>query len=155
MVFFDDIASTWRVGRVVIDRLHLGRVTFEGLATISADDFVEHGRTMFRGHLSQSRRRYRLRTSGDCVVVQFPDGREFIEISRQPMQRVRHQCGDDAYLGQFMFLTPNVWYEAWSVSGPRKSYRSLSKYTRIHSGRIASTLESRSKSADYLAAAAG
>ncbi|MFJ6326171.1 MULTISPECIES: DUF6314 family protein [unclassified Rhizobium] len=131
-ILFDVFVGTWSVRRVILDRLGMGRVMFTGLATIATDDFEERGETLLGGgYRSQSSRHYRLLLSGAKLVVSFPDGREFVEIGGQPAQYVRHECGEDTYLGRFFFPAPTAWVEAWSVSGPRKNYRSLAKYTRL------------------------
>ncbi|WP_145643376.1 DUF6314 family protein [Neorhizobium alkalisoli] len=120
----------WQVTRSIHDRLGLGRITFEGEAVIGPDHFEEHGETLINGHRSRSRRAYKISLADAEVIVQFPDGREFIRLGASPLQRVRHLCGEDDYQGRLLFSSHAFWMESWDVVGPRKSYRSIARYRR-------------------------
>ncbi len=121
----------WSVSRLILDRRGMGRMSFEGIATIDEARFEECGEMQFAGQHSQSRRTYPLTFSDGGVIVQFPDGREFIRLDERPVQHVHHHCGSDSYRGRFFFLSPDAWGEVWQVVGPRKDYKSITRYLRF------------------------
>lgn len=127
----DAILGRWSVSRVILDRCGMGWMHFDGIADIDPVKFDEQGEMRIAGQRSQGRRTYHLRFGEGHVIVQFPDGREFIRLDGRPVQHVHHLCGDDAYKGRLFFLSPDQWGEVWHVTGPRKDYKSVSRYTRV------------------------
>jgi hypothetical protein len=125
-----DFLGEWTVKRVVLDRTSMGRVFFEGSVTIDRDRFDERGEGLFNGYRSSAIRIYRLQSSPGRAIVLFPDGREFIRLDERPVQTVLHHCGADTYRGRFFFLSAVAWIETWQVIGPRKNYRSVTRYQR-------------------------
>jgi hypothetical protein len=63
------------------------------------------------------------------VQVAFADGRPFHSFdARSNVPEARHRCGDDIYDVRYDFSGWPMWSAAWTVSGPRKSYLSLTRY---------------------------
>ena len=125
------MCGRWSVSRIIFDRRGMGRMLFEGIATIDEARFEERGDMHIAGQRSEGSRTYHLQFSDGQVFVQFPDGRDFIRLDERPIQHVHHLCGSDTYRGRFLFLSPDAWGEAWHVTGPRKDYKSISRYTRL------------------------
>lgn len=123
--------GSWRVARRIVD-IGQGQVwTFAGRAEITDSAFVEHGWLTRRGTAMPASRRYLLDVqAGDGVDVRRADGSLFIRLTRAPSQTVAHLCGADLYSGRFIFPGMDRWIEAWRVRGPRKNYRSVTRYER-------------------------
>jgi hypothetical protein len=117
------------VRRKVVDHLAAATSWFEGTATLTPDHFHEEGHLTLGASRLHATRAYRLQPTPRGITVSFPDGSEFIVLNREPVQKVRHLCGADIYLGHFFFVDPTTWVEAWRVTGPRKHYASLTRYT--------------------------
>lgn len=80
-------------------------------------------------------RRYLWRGGADGVIeVLFEDGRPFHRIDPEA-PRDRHWCDPDLYEVTYDFSGWPDWSSVWRVRGPRKSYRMISRYTRIPSHR--------------------
>lgn len=124
------LIGTWNVRRRIVDHLAAATSFFTGTASITSTRFREEGQLDLGTSLLRAAREYRLHPAPRGIAVRFPDGAEFIELAPQPSQRVRHVCGADLYLGHFFVLDADTWVEAWRVTGPRKRYASLSRYTR-------------------------
>lgn len=45
--------------------------------------------------------------------------------------RVHHPCRADDYHGEFTVLGTDTWTQTWTVTGPAKSYRSVTTLTRV------------------------
>lgn len=120
--------GTWQVQRRIKDALLGSIVTFRGVATLTADQFAEEGEVIFPHGSYPSSRRYLLTWGTSQVHVARPDGAPFITLAASRRQQVIHHCGADLYRGRFLFHGPKGWAEAWSVTGPRKSYQSFSLY---------------------------
>ena len=124
------LIGNWRVERKIIDQRGGGTLIFAGHAIISESAFDEYGQLQMTGARLDSRRHYRVSMEDECAWVLFPDGSPFIRLAREPSQRVVHHCGDDIYRGQFFVRDADRWAEAWSVSGPKKRYRSIAHFRR-------------------------
>lgn len=123
--------GSWRVRRTIIDRLNSANMRFEGEAFITPMQFEEHGDLVSGGTILRSSRTYRFDSSGDELVVRFPDLSEFVRLTPEPTQRLVHHCGADLYRGRVIFRSPDLWAETWVVVGPRKNYRSVALYERV------------------------
>jgi len=42
----------------------------------------------------------------------------------------RHHCGDDLYTGNFSIESDTEWRQEWTVMGPSKDYKLISRYLR-------------------------
>jgi hypothetical protein len=127
---FDDFLGTWDVFRVIIDHLTGAVNRFSGKAIITASEFVETGEVRYGAVSLKANRRYGLNAGAGQLDIEFADGRPFISLNGEASQTVRHLCGDDDYRGRFVFAHAGAWIEAWHVSGPRKRYASLARYSR-------------------------
>ncbi len=129
--FFD----TWEVRRRIYDFRAAKGATFEGTAIVTPDKFEEAGSLNLGETTTRATRAYQLEFAAERVVVRFPDGSEFIELSAAAKQSVVHLCGEDRYRGRFFFVDADHWVEAWRVVGPRKCYASVSHYRRVLAAR--------------------
>lgn len=123
--------GSWSVRRTIFDRLNSATMSFEGEAFITPVQFEEHGDLISGGMTLRSSRTYRLTCEESDLAVCFPDMSEFIRMTGEPVQQFAHQCGHDLYRGRIVFHSGDAWAEMWTVTGPRKSYRSLARYCRV------------------------
>lgn len=121
----------WSVSRIIFDRLGKGRVIFAGMAVVDGNGFFEQGETQIGEFRAPSSRAYQLHFDRHSVMAKFPDGRDFIRIDAKASQRFHHDCGDDVYRGRLFFTSRDRWVEVWQVTGPRKNYRSITRYNRV------------------------
>lgn len=63
------------------------------------------------------------------LKVFFPDGRFFHDVLTDGSECL-HWCDPDTYKGRYDFSKWPVFTVAWDVSGPRKSYHSITTYRR-------------------------
>lgn len=127
---FSRFLGRWDVRRTVVDHLS-GRIfQFVGHAEVQSNAYAEELCSVGDEPRLSSRRAYRLSQSTDHFVVCFPDGKPFVSILPLTRQRLLHLCGEDAYRGELFAVDQTCWMETWQVSGPRKRYRSLSRYRR-------------------------
>lgn len=117
--------------RKIVDHLAATTSFFEGTASITFDRFQEDGHLTLAGSRLHATRVYRLHATPHGIYVSFPDGSEFIVLTPKGSQKVRHVCGADTYVGHFFFVDPTTWVEAWRVTGPRKRYASLTRYSAL------------------------
>lgn len=120
----------WQARRKIVDHLAAATSRFEGTATVTANRFEEEGHLTLGASRLHATRAYRLQATPEGITVNFPDGSEFIVLNGESSQKVSHVCGADTYVGRFFFVDPATWVEAWRVTGPRKHYASLTRYTK-------------------------
>jgi hypothetical protein len=97
--------------------------------------------TLSDGRVLQAYRNYRYRFVGETIEIHFDEGpgqgRLFVRLafaqgpSKQTEAFDIHHCGDDAYRVLFRLNLPTSFETEIVVSGPRKNYRALSRYSRI------------------------
>jgi hypothetical protein len=97
--------------------------------------------TLSDGRVLQAYRNYRYRFVDERIEIHFDDGpdkgRLFVRLafaqgrSKQAEAFDIHHCGDDAYRVLFRLNLPTSFETEIVVSGPRKNYRALSRYSRI------------------------
>ena len=104
---------------------------FAGEALLTESGFSETGEMRIGDRALPASRDYRLERHAGSVVV-FRGDELFIRLDDRPSQIVHHQCGDDSYVGRFIFRDPDEWIEAWRVKGPRKNYASISRFHRLN-----------------------
>lgn len=126
-----DLTGKWEARRKIVDHLAGATSLFEGRATITPDRFEEEGHLTLGASRLHATRVYRLQPTPHGVAVSFPDGSEFIALTHAASQRVHHLCGADTYVGHFFFVDATTWVEAWRVTGPRKHYASLTRFTAL------------------------
>lgn len=122
------LIGRWHVRRVVRDFAGSAGCVFSGEALLTESGFAEEGEMRVGDRALPASRAYRLERQDGFVLV-FRGGEFFIRLGGAPSQVVHHQCGDDLYLGRFIFRS-DAWVEAWRVKGPRKNYTSVSRYHR-------------------------
>jgi hypothetical protein len=127
------LGGTWKAQRKIVDHLARATSSFAGTATLTSDRFHEEGHLTLGASRLHATRSYRLSATPQGIMVSFPDGSEFIALTRAASQKVLHVCGADTYVGRFFFVDSTTWVEAWRVTGPRKHYTSLTRYTALPS----------------------
>lgn len=134
---FSDFAGVWALERDIEDRLSGRDGHLIGQATLTADGdglkYHETGELTFEGQptLIASRVYLWRRGRGGVVTVQFEDGTPFHDFTlHRTMPEATHFCEPDMYYATYDFARWPVWTSTWRVVGPRKNYRSLSRYQR-------------------------
>jgi hypothetical protein len=100
--------------------------------------------TLSDGRVLQAYRNYHYRFVGKWIEIHFDDGpdkgRLFVRLafaqgpSKQAEAFDFHHCGDDTYRVLFRLNLPSLFETEIAVSGPRKKYRAVSRYSRIEGG---------------------
>jgi len=124
------LIGRWKADRIIRHWDWGADCFFTGSAEIAIDSFEETGELSIGSTTVSSRRFYRLQDRAKNNEIRFPDGRFFINLDDTPLQQVHHRCGEDDYRGRFIFKR-DAWTERWDVIGPRKRYRSVTKFSRI------------------------
>lgn len=138
----DFFAGSWQLTRRIRDRRAgtagrlVGQARFvvgpgngavpEGLA------YEETGTLTFGAHEGPASQRYLYLPTGESAAeVRFGDGRFFHALDLATgLAEVAHLCGEDFYRGRYRVLSPDCWWLAWDVRGPRKDYRMATRYQR-------------------------
>ncbi|PWJ21063.1 DUF6314 family protein [Jannaschia seohaensis] len=127
----EDLAGRWRVARV-IRHTGGGAARFEGLAEWLPEGAswrcVETGRLSQGGGAFEARRETLWRQEGEAIVVAFGDGRPFHRF--WPALDAEHDCPPDDYRLRYDVSAWPAWSVRWRVTGPRKDYRALTRYSR-------------------------
>lgn len=124
------LIGRWRVRRVVRDLIGSAGCVFFGEAVVTENGFSEEGEIRVGDRALPASRAYRLERQDGSVLV-YRGEASFIRLGAEPSQVVQHRCGDDSYVGRFIFRGPEEWAEAWRVKGPRKNYASISRFDRV------------------------
>ncbi|MEM9795281.1 MAG: DUF6314 family protein [Pseudomonadota bacterium] len=127
------LAGRWRVLRV-LRHADGSTVRFEGTADWVPDGTllrsVEQGRLVQDDRAFDAKRVTLWRAGPDGIDVLFEDGRPFHRIGKGARPRAEHDCPPDTYRLGYDFTTWPRWSVRWTVHGPRKSYRALTRYLR-------------------------
>ena len=133
-----DFAGDWRLTRRIADRASGQCLRFSGTAR-----FVPEGAALActeRGFLRlpgqrpfEAERRYRWRAEAGQIVVDHGDGRPFHALD-PGLPEALHLCPPDTYRVIYRFARWPLWSALWTVSGPRKDYTMLSRFTPLPSG---------------------
>ncbi len=125
-----DFLGAWRFERSVA---HAGgdtaRVTGRATFTADAQGLVmdEVGQMSLNGAPPITATRRYLWRAG--LHVLFEDGRPFHTVPPSG-GTAQHWCDPDSYTVSYDFADWPDWTAAWQVSGPRKDYRMVTRYTR-------------------------
>jgi len=94
--------------------------------------YAENGEMRFgNGPVMTATRAYLWRFEQGQVVVNFADGSDFHRfVPYGASAGTDHPCGEDFYQVRYDFTCWPDWTAEWTVSGPRKDYTSVSRYTR-------------------------
>lgn len=140
-----DFLGTYALTRMIIDARTDQQIQFEGLAKIlpaagnALDQGQGHSAAYYEtGHLimpnaapMHGERCYLWREAAGRIHVDFDDGRPFHDFDAVAGGAAReHICGDDTYRGTYDFSAWPNWRLSWHVTGPRKSYRSVTDLHR-------------------------
>lgn len=125
-----DFAGRWRITRQIA-HADGQTATFAGEAAFSptetgALEYVEDGVLQMQGGQQMHATRRYLWTDG--LVVLFDDGRPFHTVPAAG-GAATHLCPPDTYHVAYDFADWPDWRATWDVSGPRKAYRMVSRYS--------------------------
>jgi hypothetical protein len=130
-----DFLGAWQLDRAITDNLagQHGRLT--GTASFVASvagrlDYRETGTLRLdAGPQMAASRGYQWVFLPDRVDVAFDDGRAFHSfVPKGHAAGTDHPCGADFYTVRYDFTAWPKWSAAWTVTGPRKDYVSVSNY---------------------------
>ncbi len=127
----------WRVTRRIDDVRAGVEGRFTGVASFHPEEEElicrEQGMLVYAGQPPlEATRLYRWRAEGaDRIAVDYADGRPFHSFPLDPHAQAEHHCAPDLYRVVYDFSAWPVWRATWTVSGPRKSYVSMSEYRRL------------------------
>lgn len=131
-----DFLGQWRIMREITDFRILESGSLEGEAQFTAQDggllYTECGTLRFAGGAPMvAERSYLWSFADDAVHVAYADGAPFhsFALTGGP-EATPHLCGADMYRGIYSFVAFPDWQVTWTVKGPRKDYRSVTRYTR-------------------------
>ena len=130
-----DFAGSWRITRQITDMRILESGTLEGEATFTPMEgglhYREEGSLIFAGSAPvKAERSYQWTFFDDAVHVAYADGSPFHSFPLTGgADATPHLCGQDMYRGTYSFVRFPDWQVTWSVTGPRKNYRSVTRYT--------------------------
>ena len=127
-----DFEGRWRLDRRISDLRDGGLNWLTGEAVLASGVWEEHGMLRLSGGPPQAAaRRYIWTETEGGVAVAFADGRPFhvLPLGTRAAE-VRHDCAPDLYLGRYDFARWPDWTLEWRVTGPRKDYVSLTRFSR-------------------------
>ena len=103
------------------------RATFRGEARWDGGTCEESGELRLGAAAMPARRATRWAAEGGRLLVRFEDGRPFHAVAGE----AEHRCPPDLYrIGYDFALWPAAFACRWTVRGPRKDYRALTRYRR-------------------------
>lgn len=130
-----DFDGEWRLERVIEDA-HGPDARFVGAARFAPDGeglrYTEDGTLTLAGQTPvAASRSYLWRMDGEGrITMSFPDGRPFHDFHPEHDAEAEHWCPPDLYRVAYVFGAWPDWSASWTVSGPRKEYRLVSRYSR-------------------------
>ncbi len=143
------LLGTWRLERSIEDHLAATRLSFSGLASLTAADsgaetgeqitpararYEESGELIigagYRGPATRTLDYARLNESG--VMLYFATGQPFVDLDlRAGAWLGIHDCGEDRYEIRTEVLADDTIRERWHVRGPRKDYEAITYLIRL------------------------
>ncbi|MGA8296019.1 MAG: DUF6314 family protein [Acidimicrobiales bacterium] len=142
------LCGRWSLERDVAGPSAEAGTSFSGWAEFTPGepgllDYTEHGTLSLESATFEARRALAYRLLGaTSAEVRFRDGELFhlLDLSTG-RSRPRYECGADRYLGLYLVNSADCFVVRWRVNGPRKSYVSTTRYSRLHDdARIASSV---------------
>jgi|GEM_PF-204560 len=132
-----DFAGDWRVTRRIADRAGGQCLRFSGTARFAwqgaALAYAETGLLHLPGRPPMpAERRYLWRAGAGRIIVDHADGRPFHAFDPAAPE-AGHLCPPDTYRVAYRFARWPCWSALWTVTGPRKDYRMLSRFTPLPS----------------------
>lgn len=128
--------GAWRLRRTIADHRDGPDGRFEGRAVFTPEGpglaYREEGVLRLTGQppLAASRSCFWRADGPSRVAVSFPDGRPFHAFDLATGAEAVHLCGEDSYRVAYDFGAWPAWQATWRVTGPRKDYTMVSRYTR-------------------------
>ena len=136
MLKAEDFLGNWKIAREITDFRILESGKLEGQAEFKTTDaglyYHERGTLHFAGGAPVlAERSYLWLFDKSEVHVAYADGAPFhsFELKGAP-DASPHLCGEDTYKGMYSFVAFPQWQVTWTVEGPRKNYRSVTRYVR-------------------------
>ena len=130
-----DFEGRSQLSRVIDDRMAGVEGRFAGEAEFVPFDgglkCIERGVLTYGAARMEAERCYLWRTVCDGIAVDYEDGRPFHTFKLTAKAEAVHHCAPDLYRVTYDFSDWPDWQAEWQVSGPRKDYTSVSRYTRI------------------------
>ncbi len=128
-----DFIGRFDLSRVIEDRRAGAVSRFSGQAVIAPGEggavYTETGVLTLNEQQFEAERRYFWVQDGVRVAVSFADGAPFHWFDPAAGgQASAHLCGADMYRGGYDLAHWPDWSVTWDVSGPRKEYRSVTRY---------------------------
>lgn len=139
----DALLGQWQLSRVIEQE----GATMQGTAQFTRAaphvlDYTETGVLALRGGQTlRCVRRYRYTADEQSLVIAFRDGpdegKTFVTLRfhDDAVQSVvaddTHHCGNDIYSVRFRLQLPTSYATEIDVTGPRKNYRAVTRYTRL------------------------
>ncbi|MBU2888725.1 DUF6314 family protein [Celeribacter halophilus] len=138
MIRLENFTGLWSMAREIDDRRTGQRATLTGTCRFIMDE-TGALRQDERGVLHmpeaaqsfEAERRYLWRADAEGIAVFFEDGRFFHAFDpNAPAPHADHACAPDAYSVRYTFSNWPDWSATWRVTGPRKDYVSVTRYSR-------------------------
>jgi hypothetical protein len=133
-------AGRWQLKRRIMDRRLMQAGAMTGHVSIQpckdgSLHWQEHGLLRFGGHEGEASRTYRLRQAVDGgLAFDFEDERPFFAVpTGEKRWRFSHLCAPDRYEGRWFLKHADELWLSWWITGPRKDYRMISRYSRANS----------------------
>lgn len=129
----EDFAGDWLVARRIADRAGGQCLRFAGRATFcwqgGALTYEERGHLVLPGRKPiPAERRYLWRAEAGRIVVDHADGSPFHAFD-PARPAALHLCPPDRYDVRYRFTRWPRWSARWNVTGPRKDYTMLTRFT--------------------------
>lgn len=132
------LSGGWSIARRIEDERGANAL-FEGTGMFTATGgdalaYLETGTLTLNGTAHVAERRYLWTFPAPSrAMVAFGDGRPFHAVTLEGHgATARHLCPPDTYEGAYAFDGADAWRQDWVVRGPRKRYRSETRYRRLH-----------------------
>ena len=130
-----DFEGDWQLDRSIDDRRGGTDGRFTGHARFVPEGAVlvyhETGCLQMGESAFEAEQSHLWRTDGIRFKVCFGDGRPFHDFEAGIQTPVaRHHCSPDLYVVRYDFTAWPNWVAEWTVTGPRKDYVMVSRYTR-------------------------
>lgn len=133
-VFLDGI---WRVERAVRGPQSAALSALRGTAEFTPAGggmrYTEYGRLSFGDSAVLAERRFHYDfPTPDRAAVRFRCGQPFHDLDLTTgRDSVVHLRAGDVYRGRYRVDDPRTWWVCWWITGPRKNFRTLTRYRRI------------------------
>jgi hypothetical protein len=143
VTLLEGLAGRWAIARAIEGEgaraVGVASLRPDGVGTLAYRETCQL--TLSDGRVVQAHRNYRYRFVGETIEIHFDEGpgqgRLFVRLVFARGVGVQeeafdiHHCRDDSYRVLFRLDLPSSFATEIAVSGPRKNYRAVSRYSRI------------------------